>query len=88
MRRFDNGKLPPTFETHFNRLGYGKHLTQEQAMGRVCRYNTTPGCLNAGLPQPLPEPPPKTFLSDEERLSLAEELLATHQPTVAQPPSA
>ena len=77
MRMFcQPGKLPPTFETHLNRLGRGVHLTQAQAQGRVCRFNSRPGCLNLGVPQPVPEPLPKGWMDDAERMEIAERIYA------------
>jgi len=79
MRRFDQpGDLPPTFETHWNRLGISNspHLTQAQAMSRVCDKNNRPGCLNKGLPMPVPEPLPEGWMDDEERLAIAEQIYA------------
>ena len=77
MRCFPQpGDLPPTFETHFNRQGHGKHLTRDQAMGRVCRFNSRPGCLNLGVPQPVPEPLPQGWMDDDERMEIAERIYA------------
>jgi hypothetical protein len=70
------GELPPTFETHWNRQGHGKHLTQAQAQGRVCRFNSRPGCLNLGVPQPVPEPLPEGWMNEDERSALADEIFA------------
>lgn len=77
MRQFPQpGDLPPTYETHWNRLGISNspHLSEAQAMSRACRHNNAPGCLTKGLPMPEPEPLPKLFLDDEERLELAEQI--------------
>ena len=79
MRRFDQpGDLPPTFETHWNRLGISNspHLSEAQAQSRVCRHNNRPGCLTKGLPMPLPEPGLKPFMDDAERLAIAEQIYA------------
>jgi hypothetical protein len=79
MRRFDQpGDLPPTFETHWNRLGISNspHLSEAQAQSRVCRHNNRPGCLTKGLPMPLPEPGLKPFMDDVERLAIAEQIYA------------
>jgi hypothetical protein len=79
MRRFDQpGDLPPTFETHWNRLGISNspHLSEAQAQSRVCRHNNRPGCLTKGLPMPLPEPGLKPYMDDAERLALAEQIYA------------
>ena len=77
MRMFcQPGDLPPTFETHWNRLGHGKHLTQDQAIGRVCRYNSRPGCLNQGKQAQVLELPPEGLLKPEQREKIVAELIA------------
>lgn len=75
MRQFCVGEVK-TYETHWNRLGISNspHLSEAQAMSRVCRHNKSPGCLTKGLPMPEPEPGLEPFLNDAERLELAEEI--------------
>ena len=75
MRMFcQPGNLPPTFETHWNRRGNGKHLTQDQAIGRVCQHNSRPGCLNQGKRAQVLELPPKGLFTEEERSEMVAEL--------------
>ena len=82
MRRFCVGNIN-TYETDWNRKGHGKPLSEAQVMDRVCQYNKQPGCLTKGLPQPPPEPALKGWLTDEQRLELAEQILERTNPIVS-----
>jgi hypothetical protein len=75
LRQFCTGSIK-SYETDWNRKGNGKHLSEAQAMNRVCQYNKKAGCLTQGLPQPLPEPVALGYLTPAERLALAEQLIA------------
>lgn len=74
MRQFCAGEIK-TYETDWNRKGHGQHLTEAQAISRVCRHNKVGGCLTKGLPMPLPELVAPCFMDDGERAAAVAQIL-------------